>query len=329
MAQKAGGNKEPQVENTLDGYKFGIELEYRLTPRGNKQKPISGPEVCDELAKLWNETHGKVKGVNPMESRYLLPKTEEKGSRDYKRWNIVNEASMKPGENDSIPLEIVSPAFEYSKYGDWKDEIERVLDHILNETVPEMDNSTGFHIHVAPDDRPWTPLELKRIAAAIVHFDRPLRDLFPRHEFTEEWNKSNVSDNGYLGDPPGRKTALKIISDAKTKYELINAMNFDWEEKKRRNYAWNFTNNSEVKSQPRSARNTMEFRLPKSTTEVEVIEKWITFTVTFLHASLFHSEVYIDFKPTLGGLNGFLVHNCPPSTEEFCWKKHLAENWTK
>lgn len=212
----------------------------------------------------------------------------------------------------------------------WVNQIKRLLDYITRHTEPQMDDTTGLHVHVSPLNGRWSLLDLKRISKAIVYFDEPLRMLFPQHKYTKACLKSNWSDNPTFRDLEPEKSASSLIEGAKTIDELISIMNpmEDKDIQSQRTYAWNFTNNSDNPSICPKPKHTIEFRSPRSTTECKLIEQWIAFTVTFLHGSAAsHENMHNDFDTTVEGLNGFLCHNRPPGgTDDYCWEKHLSSD---
>lgn len=193
-----------------------------------------------------------------------------------------------------------------------------------------MDDTTGFHIHVSPANGHWSLLDLKRIAEAIIHFDKPLDTLFPDHKYTQSHLKSNLRHNPKLCNLSRGKSASSLIQDTKTIDELISIINppEGRDEFSQRKYAWNFTNNSDNASVCPNPKHTIEFRCPRSTTACNLIEKWIAFTVTFLHGSVSSpANIHNDFGPTVDGLNGFLYRNRPPGgTDDYCWEKHLSQD---
>jgi hypothetical protein len=130
---------------------------------------------------------------------------------------------------------------------------------------------------------------------------------------------------------PPDKSYSALIHDTQTTEELIDLINPPTSPNNdfsRRYYAWNFTNNSERKSVCLYPKHTVEFRLPRSTTGHDIIDKWIAFTVTFLQASVTSPDnIHFEFAPTIDGLNGFLYHNRPPGgTDDYCWERFLSED---
>ncbi|KAF3407440.1 hypothetical protein DPV78_000523 [Talaromyces pinophilus] len=309
------------------GYRFGIELEYRLTLRHNRDDYSDRQKIKKRLAELWNEAGNGVQGHISM--TYGCPMDKAK---DFKVWSIVDEDSME-GSADPLTFgyEFVSPIFKYEEGMKWANQIKRLSNYIMQHTEPGMNETTGLHVHVSPANGRWSLADLKRVAEAIVYFDEPLRTLFPEHKYTKACLKSNLRDNPSFSTLLPGQSANSLVQNAQTIDELIDIMNPMKEEdvRSRRTYAWNFTNNSENPSICATlSKNTIEFRSPRSTTECKLIEQWIAFTVTFLHGSAAPYEnenIYNDFEPTLDGLNGFLCHNRPPGgTDDYCWEKHLS-----
>uniref|UniRef100_A0A093VGY4 Uncharacterized protein n=1 Tax=Talaromyces marneffei PM1 TaxID=1077442 RepID=A0A093VGY4_TALMA len=285
-----------------------------------------GPQkVRGHLAKLWNQAGTGVDRHIRMESGYSF-----QNPREYKAWSVVDEPAMNSGKDFRFcGLEFVSPVFKYGERQFWGKEIQKLSDFILRHSHVEMDNSTGLHIHVAPLNRPWSLLEQKHIADAVYYFHEPLKELFPDHSFTQAFLKSNFTENPFLINLPPEKSFSALIHDTQTTEELIDLINpptSPGDDFSRRYYAWNFTNSSERKSVCLYPKHTVEFRLPRSTTGIDIIQKWIAFTVTFLQAAVAFPPEFIerDFEQNLMGLWGFLVHNRPPDgTEDFCWDRFL------
>lgn len=81
--------------NHADGYRFGIELEYRLKLKRDPKKYSDRQKVREQLAKLWNEAGKAVDGHIPMKSSYDMMKAE-----DFKVWTIVDECAMEGSEDE-------------------------------------------------------------------------------------------------------------------------------------------------------------------------------------------------------------------------------------
>lgn len=73
-----------------DGYRFGIELEYRLTLRHNRDTYSDRQKIKDRLTELWNEAGNGVQGHVSM--KYGDPRAK---AEDFQVWNIVDEHSME------------------------------------------------------------------------------------------------------------------------------------------------------------------------------------------------------------------------------------------
>lgn len=78
-----------EQNNDKGGYKFGIELEYRLTLRHNRDEYSNRQEIKERLTELWNEAGKGVQGHISM--KYGPPMTK---AEDFEVWNIVDEHSM-------------------------------------------------------------------------------------------------------------------------------------------------------------------------------------------------------------------------------------------
>lgn len=76
-----------------DGYRFGIELEYRLSLRDNPQTYFDRPKIKDQLAKLWNNAWNGFDDHIPMKVGYSMGKDEA-----FQAWSIVDEHSMEGGQ---------------------------------------------------------------------------------------------------------------------------------------------------------------------------------------------------------------------------------------
>lgn len=83
-----------EQDSHADGYRFGIELEYRLTLRDNQRTYFDRPKVRGQLAKLWNDAGNRFDDHISMESGYSMGQTE-----DFQAWSIVDEHSMDGGQS--------------------------------------------------------------------------------------------------------------------------------------------------------------------------------------------------------------------------------------
>lgn len=92
------------------GYRFGIELEYRLTLRHNRDDYSDRQKIKKRLAELWNEAGNGVQGHISMIYGGPMDK-----AKDFKVWNVVDEDSME-GSADPLTCRCTSiQAREYQQ----------------------------------------------------------------------------------------------------------------------------------------------------------------------------------------------------------------------
>jgi Putative amidoligase enzyme len=202
-----------------------------------------------------------------------------------------------------------------------------VIDFFVDNAELEMNENCAFNIHISPIEDKWDLNWLKRIATAVIVVDDDFDRLFTNDPTQQGLCfRSNRHANPILRDLDRGKIS-PLIADCETIEQLIDLINADtgvlWDQ---RNYAWNFTGLTKNKYYGRLAKNTLEFRSPRATTDINTIIKWIVFVVTFVHASVSGREVgYYDVEEY--GFDEFLIINHPPGrTDSLCWENHKGRN---
>jgi hypothetical protein len=77
-----------------DGYRFGIELEYRLILKHDPNSYWDRQKIKEKVANLWNNAGKGVEGHISMKYSYTMGKAE-----DFEVWSIVDEHSMDGTED--------------------------------------------------------------------------------------------------------------------------------------------------------------------------------------------------------------------------------------
>ncbi|OKL61863.1 hypothetical protein UA08_02502 [Talaromyces atroroseus] len=310
--------EEPSRVKDPGGYRFGIELEFLMSAKGSDNQLQTGESLRQHLVQKWNQKMKNELGFIPMESGYSTP--------GYAKWRLVSEFPLENYSQGKWPLEIVSPIFYYRDIDNWQKCIFLVVGFFVNHAELEMSKECAFHIHVSPAEGEWDLVWLKRISMAICVLEERLNGVHSIDKRVQEkFCRSNFQSNPLLQERSREKLASSIY-DCKTVEELVDIINANPGEDGQRSYAWNFTGISTDEKHTRRQNNTLEYRIPRATTEMTTIIKWIVFAVTFVHASVTGVEsTYQDAENDPDGVDGFLMENRPPGgTDSLCWECYKA-----
>lgn len=136
------------------------------------------------------------------------------------------------------------------------------------------DASCSTHVHVSKAEG-YTPVQLKRLAQAIIHFEPAFEALVPSERRKNEYARSNWIDNKNFGYKRlSRQESIAVLESCSTVKEIINLMNPDGS----KYFGWNF--------QAIPKYSTVEFRRGAASTSVNDVYSWVELAVSFVMASL-------------------------------------------
>jgi len=218
-------------------------------------------------------------------------------------------------------VEVVSRVLDSSNLG-WIEEVNNVWSAISNHFIVRYDKSCSTHVHVKQSTGYSTP-DLRKIAKGVAYWEPSVKYYIPPERCGNTCATSNITG---AVDPE-----TECLKDFYSKYqgegfaklfnEIANceATQEKWNNKAKsrfmgpaRNLAWNFTN-IWMKNHTENSRDpigTIEFRRPPQSLSSAAVRHWITFALSFIHAStakdIADVPIIANSKiPSVGGLDGW------------------------
>lgn len=156
-------------------------------------------------------------------------------------------------------------------------------------------DSCGTHVHVSIAQRPgWDGAlhALKRVAKAILYFERSIDSLMPAHRLRNKFCRSNRYNAGLRSRNMSSIFASidKIPHQSQSPHDtsgynkLVELMCPDDGSTTTRYYRWNFTPLLREKQNPDTR--TIEFRQPPGCTSEVDAKSWLLFTVAFVFGAM-------------------------------------------
>lgn len=176
---------------------------------------------------------------------------------------------MSPG-----PVELVSPIL---RYGDssWHEESQGTFKNIADYCSITTSCSCGTHVHISPGvGMMWSTEELKKVACAILHFEKAWNVIIPVERRYNFWAKSNRYDNPKLSMKTDAQ-CIEAVNACESSFTIANLMNNDED----RYYGWNFSNLYEGR------RMTVEYRRGPGIQDFRICEAWVALAVSFVQAA--------------------------------------------
>lgn len=255
---------------------FGVELEILLqVPEGAPWKRWG--KLVSHLSKALNEL------TVPIPTEIV----EDGDTSEYRSWAITTDGSIRQDRRTTFGFEMVSPITEHDFPTEWITEYLNLWRCILHKDYglkAVSDDSCGTHVHVSPFlNQSWFDQAegLKRIAKAIIYFERCVDSLVPEHRRNNIFCQSNrynprlrsrkisdiLDEIDTVEDPVA--LAYLMCSDSATQMTCS------------RYYKWNFTSFTKAGAQ-RPRKTTVEFRQPPGVTDPDTAIAWTQFALAFV-----------------------------------------------
>lgn len=298
-----------------NGYRFGIELEVILSPRGTPKKKYLGlQDAANEIIAF-----SKANSSNSVEIQLAT-----KCSTSLTGWSITGDLSIRPDNPDKqckypimlpryyrppahtttstiVGLELVSPILHYRKGSSWRAEVRKLYVTVSHKFVVDCNFSCGLHIHTSPPEGvEWNIKTLKPLCKSIFHFDGAIQVLVPETRRGNQWTASNRDSPKLEGKKD--KDIFRLTDECQTKEQVTDLMNGN-----SRNFAWNFRNLG------LSKKSTVEFRLAPGADEVSKCLLWVEFVVSFVHAA--NMSKLQGFSQDIEGQRSYITANEVPGLD--------------
>ncbi|OBT50907.1 hypothetical protein VE04_09088 [Pseudogymnoascus sp. 24MN13] len=277
------------AHNTIavGGLRIGVETEFLLQAKTLEED--QGIPSLKIFAYMVAESHCE-NVPNWVARMHEEVGVDEAGLDDegrFTEWVLVDDKSIEPAPynpNVSLkqwPLELVSPALQFTNGSSFRSEVEFVWRHLQEMTTINTNETCGTHIHLSPytNNGIWALRDVKAICRSIIYFEFAFEVLLPAHRRQNLWTKSNVYDN----DSFPQKTVdacFGLIDGCSLIAEIVQLMN-DGDDKY---FGWNFLNLLG------EGKTTIEFRRPPGVTNEEECLAWVEFTVMFAQSAVLHGN---------------------------------------
>jgi hypothetical protein len=266
------------LTNILDKLQYGIELELILKLPKEIQVGIDNNRKIEHFSKIMKHD---LKDINVVFSPHTT-------IDDYSKWTILGDPSLKCIQ-DSFTLELVSPIITNKKKG--LKELEKILTFFKQFNV-STNQTCSYHLHISPQGRSFSLVDLKRISKFFLLFENGLNHL----------NMERI-DNKYCGSnryncnfrDKSIDDCLVLVEKCKSQAKLVNLMNpidpnskivlergkltnYGTYYRCQRFYKLNLTNLLNDKK-------TVEIRSHGGTVNVNTIKRWIDLWDNVIHLS--------------------------------------------
>ncbi|KAF2637555.1 hypothetical protein P280DRAFT_482984 [Massarina eburnea CBS 473.64] len=210
------------------------------------------------------------------------PNEDEEAKPDYSQWHTTLDASLSKGHTADgfYPVEIVTPVVKAD--ATWVATIDKFWSIMQRHFELRRDTSCGMHIHISPQQGKFDIDQLRRIAKAVVLWERDTARCAPpsRDDHAQDFCLSNVKGRVPVADDlwthgplRGIRHAFRHIDHA-SRNEIVRYVCPD------KHRAWNFLPARET------GHGSVEFRRPPGVVTAKKAKHWIAFTMAFVDMAM-------------------------------------------
>lgn len=189
-------------------------------------------------------------------------------------------------------MELVSPIYEFRDPDTWESKLQLVWEVLKNgfETSTNDDCSTHVHISPAGQDTAFTLGQAKKIAKAVVYYERCVDSIMPDKRRVKLYCRSNRYTSAFDGKE--MPEVFEMIDAIPSTEKLALLMNIYKEPGMfLKFFRWNFEN-----LRP-GMKGTIEFRQPPGSVDDQDSRFWILFTRAYVHAAMLYGDKIDPAKP--------------------------------
>jgi hypothetical protein len=210
-------------------------------------------------------------------------------------------------------MELVSLILNFQDQSTWKWHMNAewwVLSEKFNtSSTPQC----STHVHISPSQGSWTLAQVKRVAKAVLYYERSIDTLLPQARRQNIWAQSNRHNP--ITRPQTMTTLFTWIDGAKDIPSIAFIMcAFSKDSQYGRDvgktqdfvhnvFRWNFM------PLAKGSMGTIEFRQPPGSSNAAATKLWITFAASFIQGAVLYADSLNGTQPpTLEGFRGFLIN---------------------
>lgn len=193
---------------------------------------------------------------------------------------------------------MVSPLLRVHPGSNWRADVEAAWQFLRTHYLVTADENCSTHVHLSLA-KGYSPLQLKRFAQAVIHFEPAVEALVPVDRRGNEYARSNWIDNPHFGYRRlSRQQSIMELEACDSIDAVISMMN----PHDSKYFGWNFLAIKKYR--------TVEFRRGAASRSVNDVFMWVEFAMSFLQASLKlrNVDAFSTYPATVGGLSMFIQH---------------------
>lgn len=169
------------------------------------------------------------------------------------------------------------------------------------------------HVHISPTQGSWTLSQVKRVAKAVLYYERSIDTLLPQERRQNIWAQSNRHNT--ITKPQDVATLFTWIDGAKDiPYIALIMCAFSKDSQYGRDvgktqdfvhnvFRWNFM------PLTKGSMGTIEFRQPPGSSNAVATKLWVTFAASFIQGAILYADNLNGTQPpTLEGFRSLLIN---------------------
>lgn len=259
---------------------IGVELEF-LVRNLPKSYPWTGQFklASDALVPLATRLRAQVLDMVNEQLNQLLPREVITGAFQVKR-----DMSIKP-DPETPPQRAMEVATPILRNEEWKSAIPEMTQILSSIFSLGFNDSTGLHVHIGIG-REYTLRDLKRIAKAVVFFEKAMDSYHPKSRCQNKGNRPYTSyiysnRESFMLCDLSNIQMIESIEEASDIYQLLGIINSPFSDSAlpfSRQYRYNFTSVKRFQ--------TIEFRQAAATDDGNHIVEWIGMIIKFITTAI-------------------------------------------
>lgn len=198
-------------------------------------------------------------------------------------------------------MELVSPILDFERPDIWHAHLQRIWSVLSQKFNTSSTSQCSTHVHMSPAEGQWTLDQVKRIAKAVLYFERSIDSLLPPERRANIWCQSNrwnatlkTQSMPTLFNWIDGATSIPHVAFLMCTYskdsEYGKAMGYT-QDFVYHVFRWNFSPLSQ------GQKGTIEFRQPPGSSSLGETQLWITFAASFIHGAIQYAGRLDSTKP--------------------------------
>ncbi|KAI1522055.1 Amidoligase-2 domain containing protein [Pyrenophora tritici-repentis] len=175
------------------GLRFGAELEVLTGSRANEHMEwyLTANELrINHVNRLIVAESGKELGSVQVKNH--VNSDHNKDAEDYSEWSIIQEVTItNQMMQNKWGVELVSPILDFQDQRTWHWHMDAVWWVLSAKFNTSSTPQCSTHVHISPTQGSWTLAQVKRVAKAVLYYERSIDTLLPQERRQNIWAQSN------------------------------------------------------------------------------------------------------------------------------------------